>query len=79
MVWFVVDSAVHVYPHHSHVHVHTQLPKPTWKIWRSCACELRTVKNASIVYVCSDRYIQCKMEISSPSSTDLDIMSVSMF
>ena len=44
VAWSVVDSAAHVHPCGTHLHVHTQLSNPTWKIRRLCACEC-TVKS----------------------------------
>ena len=39
MVWFVVDSDAHVHSCGAHIHVHTQLSNPTWKVRGLCACE----------------------------------------
>ena len=35
----MVDSTAHVHPCGTYIHVHTQLPHPTWKNRGLCACE----------------------------------------
>ena len=44
MVWFVVDDA-HVHSCGAHIHVHTQLSNPTWKVRGLCACECCNIAN----------------------------------
>ena len=46
MVWFMVDSAAHVHPCGTYIHVHTQLPNPTWKNRGLCASELKLCSHA---------------------------------